>query len=153
MECRLGIFSSGATHEDLSLILTIEVKEDLTGHKTFLYRFRAGQASFLVDRKQALDRAMLDIIGSQKRQLSGNTDTVVGAKGRAVRAQPFAIDNCLDRIVLKIMLCAVIFLANHIHVRLQDYGWPVLHTRSGGFGHDDITNLIFLDRYIMVLSE
>ena len=74
---------------------------------------------------------MLDIIGGKQSQLGRYTDTIIGSQSSAVGTQPFAVDDRLDRIIVEIVFRTVIFLANHIHVRLQYDYRTILHSRSG----------------------
>ena len=64
MESCLCILTAGATHKDLTLILAIEVQQDITRHKALLHCFRTRQTGLLIDRKQTLNGAMLNIIRS-----------------------------------------------------------------------------------------
>ena len=153
MEGRLRVLTAGATHKDLTLILAIEVQQDITRHEALLHGLRTGQAGLLIHREQALDRAMLDILRSQQGQLSGYTDAIVRTQGRAIRTQPLAIDHRLDRVVVEVMLRIVVLLADHIHVRLQHHHRAILHTRSGRLRHQDVANGVFLDGDVMRLSE
>ena len=79
MESGLRILTSGATHKDLTLILAIEVQQNITRHEALLHRFRTRQASLLIYRKQALNRAMLNILRSQQGQLGSHTNTIIGS--------------------------------------------------------------------------
>ena len=133
VERRLRVLAAGAADEDLAFVLAIEVQEDAARHKALLESLGTSQARLLIDRKEAFDGAMLDIVRSKDGQLGGDADTVVGTEGRTVGAEPITLDDGFDGVVVEVVLGSVVFLADHVHVRLEDDRLARLHARGGGF--------------------
>ena len=87
---------------------------------------------------------MLDVVAIKDGQFDGTADTIVGTEGSTLSRQPFAVDVCLDGILVEIELHIDEFVAHHIHVALQDDGLAVLHPFGGRFADNHVARLVHI---------
>ena len=88
---------------------------------------------------------MYHAVISQNGQSGRHTDTVIRTQRGATGFYPFAINIRLDRIFGEVVNGVVVFLRDHIQVRLQNDRFTVFHACGSGFANQDITDLIALD--------
>ena len=137
-----GVASSGTGNEDFALVLGVEVDEEVAGHEACLHALGTCQPGLFVTGEDALDGAVLDVVGSQQRQLHRTAYTVVGTQRGSLGGQPLAINIGLDGVVVEVYLVVHQLVAHHIHVALQDDRLAVFHTLGGWFADNDIACLI-----------
>ena len=136
--------TAGARDEDFALVLRVEVDEVVTRHESGLHAHRSRQSGLLVAGKDAFNGTVLNIVTLQNGQLHRTTDTIVGTQRCPFSGQPLAVDIGLDGVGVKIDLVVHQFVADHIHVALQNDGLAVLHARGGCFADDDVARLVDL---------
>ena len=112
-----------------------------------------GQSGFLITCKDALDRTMLNIVACQNSQFDGAANTVVSTEGSTLCLEPFAVYVSLDCIFVEVEIHIHQFVANHVHVTLQDDGFSVLVAWSGSFADEHITGFIYQRFELMRLTE
>ena len=131
-----------ATDENLAFVLRIEVDEHIARHKAGLHTLGTRQSGLFVTRENALERSVFNVVAVENRQLDGTADTVVGTERRALRAKPFAIDVSLNGILVEVEFHINQFLADHIHVALQNHRRAVFQALRGRLADDDVARLI-----------
>ena len=112
-----------------------------------------GQSGFFITCKDALDRTMLNIVACQNCQLDGAAYTVVSTQCSAFCLKPFSVYVSLDGVFVEIEINIYQFIANHVHVALQDDGFSMLVAWSGSFTDEHITGFIYQRFELMSLSE
>ena len=149
----MGCLTTGAGYEDFALILRVKIDEHLSGHKARLHAVSTGQSGFLITCKDALNRTMLNIVACQDSQLDGAAYTVVSTQCSAFCLKPFSVYVSLDGVFVEIEINIYQFIANHVHVALQDDGFSMLVAWSGSFTDEHITGFIYQRFELMSLSE
>ena len=96
---------------------------------------------------------MLYVGIDQYGQRRGHADAAVRAEGRPFGPDPFAVDAGADGVVFEIELHVGIFLAHHVHVRLQNDGRMCFESGGGGLAHHDVTDGVFLVFEAVLLGE
>ena len=96
---------------------------------------------------------MLNIVACQDSQLDGAAYTVVSTEGSAFCLKPFSVYVSLDGVFVEIEINIYQFIANHVHVALQDDGFSMLVAWSGSFTDEHITGFIYQRFKLMSLSE
>ena len=112
-----------------------------------------GQSGFLITCKDALYRTMLNIVACQNCQLDGAAYTVVSTQCSSLSLEPFSINVSLDGVFVEIEIYIYQFIANHVHVALQDDGFSVLVAWSGSFADEHITGFIYQRFELMSFTE
>ena len=134
--------TAGTAHKDLSFIFRIEVNEIITLHEITLHPHSSGQARFFITGKDALNGTMLYLVRFQNSHLHGHTDTVVSTKGCTFGTEPFTVNVSLDGIIVEIKVHILVLFANHIHVALQDYRFPVFIARCSRFADTNVSRFV-----------
>ena len=150
--CR-GVAAAGTAHENLPLVLRVEVDEHVAGHKSGLHALGAGQTGFLVACEHTFQRSVLQVVAIKDGQFDGASNAVVGAQRGALGLQPFAVNLRLDGVVVEVEVHVNQFLTHHVHVALQDDGGLVLHALGGGLADDDVSRLVNHGFEAAALSE
>ena len=96
--------ATGTTDIDLTLLFSVEVDQDVTGEELLPKRVSTCQAGLFIDREKSFNLAVSNVVGSQKCQLCGNTNAVVGSQCGAVSLDPVTVDDGFDGIVVEIVL-------------------------------------------------
>ena len=146
-------YTTGTSDEDFTLVLRVEVEQDITIHKTALHGHSARETSLLINGKHALDGTMLDAIIGEHGKCSSHTDTIIGTQCGTIGLEPVAINNETDGVGHKVVINALVALTHHIHVRLQDDGLAVFHTGCGRLADNDVASLIDLGGQAVRLAE
>ena len=85
---------------------------------------------------------MFDGFVFQNGQRNGHAYAVVGSQGGAFGTQPFAVNLGLDRVFVEVELRIVVFLANHVHVALENNGRHFLLARCGRLRNQHVASFI-----------
>ena len=86
---------------------------------------------------------MLDVVSVKQCQFHSDADAVVSTKGSAFGAEPFAVDVCLDRVIVKVYVALRKLLAHHVHVALENYSVTVFVSRGRIFTDENVASLIY----------
>ena len=147
------IHATSTSDEDLSLILRVEVQQDVGIQETRLEGKRSREACLLIAGEEALQRAVLYGVVCQDGQLCSHADAIVGSQGGTLSPQPVALYLGFDRIFHEVVLHLLTLITHHVHVALQSYRQFVLHARGGRLAHQHIATLVGMCLYAMLLSE
>ena len=93
---------------------------------------------------------MLDIIGSEDGEFNSATDTIISTEGGTLCLQPFTIYVGLDGILMEVELYIHQFVANHIHVALEDDSISVLISRSCSLANQNVS--CFIDQSLKLVT-
>ena len=137
-----GVDATGTANEDLSVILGVEVDEPFGTEHAVLQFHGAGESGLLIDGEETLDSRVREFGIGDGGERHGDTYTVIAAKGSTFGFEPFAVHVGLNGVGHEIMLNVAVFLAHHVHVRLEDDSFMVFVTRGSRHPHDDIHRLI-----------
>ena len=85
---------------------------------------------------------MPEIIRLKNSHTHGYTKPIVCTKGSSLSLDPFTVDPCLDRVLLKIMHRVRILLRYHIDVALKDDTLHVLTSRSRRLAYHNVPYLV-----------
>ena len=96
---------------------------------------------------------MLDIVGSEDGKFDGTADTVVSTEGSTLCLQPFTVYIGLDGILMEVELYVYQFIANHIHVALEDDGISVLISRSCSLANENVSCFVNQSLELMAFAE
>ena len=96
---------------------------------------------------------MLNIVGCEDGELDGTSDTIVSTEGSTLCLQPFSIHISLDGILVEIELHIHQFIANHIHVALEDDGVSILISWGGSLANQDVASLINYSLKVVALAK
>ena len=143
-ESRRGTATAGTTYKDIALFLVVEVHHHPALQKISRHGLGTCQAGFLVTGEDTLQRAVLNVVGTQDGNLHGTADTVISTQCSTFCLHPVSIHISLYGIVVEVELHIVVLLAHHVHVALQNQYRTVLHTRSGRLADDHIAYLVAL---------
>ena len=113
-----SVNSAGATHENLSFVLRVEVDQCLGLDETGLDVIRTVHSGLLRNREKSLDLTHREVAYKQC-QCCSNADSVVCTESRFLRNHPSVLNYIVDRIFREIMLASGNFLTNHVLVALQ----------------------------------
>ena len=75
-----SVDTAGASEENLSLVLRVEVDKDVACNHVLAEIFCSCQTRFLVHSKQRLDRTVLIRLVEQSGKRHSHTDTIVGTE-------------------------------------------------------------------------
>ena len=137
-----GVDAAGAADIEFAFGFGVEVEEELTLEFACLEAKGASHASFLVGGDKSLERAVFDGFGLEDSHDGGNAKAVVGAEGGIASVNPVIDDFGFDRIFEEVVHFTCASLRHHIHVGLKDNRATFLHSLGGGFGHDNVSNLV-----------
>ena len=139
-KCRCRVDTSGTAYEYLGLIFGVEIEQIFAGNEPLFHIKSSGKAGLLIDGKQGFKSRVHQGIIGEGGQGGSHTYTVVGSERRTAGSHPFTIDISVDGVFLKIVLHIGIFLAHHIHVRLQDDTGLAFTARRGRLAHKHVTD-------------
>ena len=142
--CGSGSYTTSTAHVQLSLVLRVEVDEIVAMHKIALHAYSPRQASFLISRKYALDRSVLNVVRFQYGHFHGHANAIVGTKRCAFSFEPFAVNVGLYGIVFEVECHVLILFAHHVHVALQNDSLAVLISRCGRLANANVARFIYL---------
>ena len=137
-----GVDAASATNIELALGLGVEIEKELALKFAGLETESTGHTCFLVGGDESLEGTVFDGLGLEDSHDGGNAKAVVGAEGGIASVYPITNDFGLDRIFQEVVLFASAGLRHHIHVGLKDNRATFLHSLGGGFGHDNVSNLV-----------
>ena len=136
-----GVHAAGAAHEELSLVLGIQVDEGLPFEEAGLQGEGAVHAGFLRNREQALELAGRKVAREQG-EAGGDADAVVRAEGGVLGHHPAVLHLIGDRLGEEVEVEMGVLLAHHVLVRLENEGGN-LFLAGGGFLDDhDVAGLV-----------
>ena len=133
---------AGAAHVDLTLFFRVGVDQNVRLQPVRLQTERAVHACFFRHGQQHFQRTVLNAVVRQDRQSRRHTNPVICTKGRAARFHPVAIDVRLDRVFGEVVNGVVVFLWNHVQVRLQHNRFTVFHACGRRFADQNVANLV-----------
>ena len=153
IECCCRRTTTGTADEDLTLILRVEVDEEVAGHETSLHPKGTRQSCLLVTGEDTLDRTMLDVVAVKDGKFHSHTDTIVGTQGRPLGTHPLPVNIGSDTLLVKIYRQLWQTVAHHIHVTLEDNRLTVLIARGGSFADDNVAHLVDNSLQTMALTK
>ena len=130
LECEASrsSLSAGARDEDLAFVLRVEVDEHIAFHETCLHAHSTSETCLLVACEHTLQRSVLDVVAVEDSQFDGASDAVVSTESCALSVEPFAVDISLNSVGVEVEVYVYEFVADHVHVALQDECRSVLMT-------------------------
>ena len=143
-ELSLRVAATGTRHEDLALVLRVQVDEVVARHEVGLHALGTRQSRLLVACEHALYGAVGHVTAVEQGQLYSAANTVVGSQRRPLGGQPLAVDIGADGVAVEVELHVHQLVAHHVHVALQNHRLAVLHARCGRFAYDDVARLVHL---------
>src|ERR1019366_4251179 len=139
---RQGFEAARAADTKRPLFLAVEVQE-VFGQQQAAGKLRcAGQAAFLVDGEEELQRSVSAILALHHGQRRGHADTVVGTQRSAVGLQPVAIADQANRIAVEVVGGPFVFLAHHVQVALQHGHRRALTPGARGLADHDVADTV-----------
>ena len=117
--------TTGAAHADFAIFFAVEIEQNVAFNHAFTKVVGSTHAGFFVDGEQCLNRTCNQIFINHYSQTGCNANAVVGAKGGAFGANPFAVDDSFDWVVVEIVFNSIVCHAYHVHVSLKYYTWSV----------------------------
>ena len=107
-------------------------------------RLHTGHTPLLARRTDKFQRGIFPAFVRQYRQSQGHANTVVSAEGRIPGNDLISLNLKGNRVFCKVVLHARVFLADHIHMCLQNHAGSVLKTFAGRPAHDDVVCVVRL---------
>ena len=147
------VHSAGTANREDMIFLGIKVQQDAALQPTGRERFGSGHSGLFIDRKQGLDRRMLQLTAGQDRHDAGHADTVVGSQRGPAGFDPVPFDEHVDSLRVEIEVRIGILLPDHVEVGLQDHGWTVFPARCGRLANQHIANPIDFGRQPQPLTK
>ena len=145
--------TTGATHGDDAVLLLVEVEQVVTHEHVGLDVAGTGQTGLLVNGGESLQRAALQRRLDNGSQSDSQAHTVVGTQRGVVGTYPFAVDDGLDGVGVKVVGRAGTFLGDHIHVTLQHDTLALLVAGSRGPEDGHVAGLVDFVLQIVFLGE
>ena len=102
----------------------------------------AGEARFLVDGVDKLERPVRDVGALHDRERCSHADAVVGAQRGALGFQPVAVANHLDGIGIEVVGGAFVLFADHVEMALQQSHGRGLASRPRGLANDGVADFV-----------
>ena len=137
-----NIYTSSTTDDKLSPVLGVEIEQYVAREGLGLHVVHAVHRGFLVGGDEALNRAVLQVVGFHNGHNRSHGHAVVGTEGRIRSIDPLAFYARADGVGLKVVVRGLGLLRHHVHVTLQRHGLAVFHARRGGFAHDDVAGIV-----------
>ena len=142
-----------AAGEDLLVDDPVEVDHPLAGQQREVDAVAADFAHLLHGGHHAFERRMGDVLRVEQGQHVGDPEPVVGAQRRAFRPDEVAVHVELHALRGEIVDDAVVDLAHHVDVTVQDDGRRLLVPRSAGLLDDDVLQLVAVKLEPALLSK
>ncbi len=133
-----------AAHVDLTFFFGVGVDQNVCLQPVRLQTERTVHARFFGHGQQHFQRTVFNAVIGQHRQRRSHTNAVIRTQRGAARFHPFAVDVRLDWVFSEVVNGVVVFLWNHVQVRLQNHRLAVFHTRGGRFADQNVANLVAL---------
>ena len=111
---------TAAAGEDLLVGDPVEVDHPLSGQLGDVELLRPDLPLLLHRREHRLERRVRDVLGVQEREDVGDTDPVVGPERGAVGGDVVAVDDEPQPVGLEVVRHALVRLAHHVEVAVQD---------------------------------
>ena len=124
------VHAAGTSDADFVVVFRVEVEQNVSAEEPTLQAQSTGHSGFLVDGEQGFQGRVLDVRTFQHRQNAGDTDAVVGAERCALSTHPIAVNHHADAFRHEVEFSGLVFLANHVHMALENDGFSALHSRS-----------------------
>ena len=134
--------AAGCADYHFAVRLFVEVEQYVAREGLGLHVVHAVHRGFLVGGDEALNRAVLQVVGFHNGHNRSHGHAVVGAEGRIRSIDPLAFYARADGVGLKVVVRGLGLLRHHVHVALQRHGLAVFHARRGGFAHDDVAGIV-----------
>ena len=148
------VHAAGTADGGDALVFGVEVQHEAAVELRIVEHVGAEQADFLIGREDTFEGRVGQRVVVEQRHHGGVGDSVVAAEGGAVRGEPAVFgDIHVDAFVLKVVVTAVDFLADHVHVSLQDDGRFSFAAVLAGLLDDDVQRLILVHFQTAVLRE
>ena len=113
-----------------AFFLGVEVQQRLALEEPGLQAVRAGEAGFLVDREEELERAVDQRLVGHDGQARRDGHAVVGAERGAVGHHRVALAHQRDRVLQEVVLLVGPLLGHHVEVALQAHHRTLRRTPS-----------------------
>src|ERR1035437_4106413 len=140
-----GGHSAGATDAERALLFVVEVQK-VSGLEDSTLKFRgAREPRLFVNSKNELQRTVGNVGALHHRQGRCHTHSVVGSEGGTVGPQPIAIAQYLDGIGVEVVGRALVLLANHVEVALQQGLHRALATSVRRLPDNNVAGLVLND--------
>ena len=136
------VHAARAADAERALLLAIEVEEVLGAEQPAGELGSAGEAAFLVDGEDELERAVGDVVALHDGQRRGHAHAVVGAQGGAVGLQPVAVADQPDGVGIEVVGRALVLLADHVQVALQGGRDGAFAAGAGGLADHDVAGAV-----------
>ena len=143
MELSSSVKATGASYEDLTLVLRVKVKEYFSCEESRLKRHSTVKSCLLCCCEEALDLSAWNV-GNEHRHLSSHTDSAVCTESRVRSNHPAILNDIFDGILCKIMLNSLILLTYHVSVALENDYRDILISRSCFLYDQHVTGLVGL---------
>ena len=134
----IAVNCAGAADTEFAFVFVVKIEQNVALQPARLYGQRAFQTNFFTGGKEAFKRRMAEVWGGEDGENHGDTDAVIRAKRGAVGVYPVAFDDGANRVFAEVMHGVLIFLRDHIEVRLQDDAGVVFAPGAGGLAHADV---------------
>ena len=128
--------------EELSLILAVEIDEQITLHEIFRHAIGTCQTCFLVAGEHTLNGAMLQSVVFEHGKFHGTAYAIVSPQCGALGLQPFTVNIGFDGVVVKIDIHINQLLAHHVSMALQNQRLPVFIPLGGRFADNHISGFV-----------
>ena len=147
------VHTSGAADDQLSFVLRVEVEKDFACEHARLQAVCSYHVGLLIGGDESLQRTVLQCLVLHDGHDGSHADTVVGTEGRTLCLHPFAVNPCLDWVVLEVVYHLWILLRHHVHVCLEDSRLAVFHSRCGRLAHDYVSGFVHECLYAYALCK
>ena len=137
-QCVVAIDRAGTANAEFAFVFVVKIEQDVAVQPARLHGQRAFQADFFAGGKEAFERRMAEVLVSEDGENHGDADAVIRAQRRAVGVYPVAFDDGTDRVFAEVMHCVLVFLRDHIEVRLQDDAGFVFAPGTGSLAHANV---------------
>ncbi len=116
------VAAAGAADGEHAFVLGIDIEQDLAFDEITLQGIGAGQPGLFIHGEKQLQGRVNDGLVQSHGHGHGQGDAVVGAQGGVIGLQPIAFINETDGVLGEIVRRIGRFLADHVHVALDDHG-------------------------------
>ncbi len=147
------IYAAGTADIQFIIFFGVQIHKDFALQLTGFQPQSSGHSGFFVNGEQGFQSGMSNIFRCQHRHDCGNAYSVIGAQCGAVGFDPVTVDEHFYSLGIEIKIGIVVFLANHIQVRLHDNGFAVFHSPCCGLADDDIAGFIYGGVKAQILTE
>ena len=148
-----NVNTASASYDKLAPCLGVEVQQNVGIEDVLRQSVGSEHACLLIGCDESLYWSVLQVLSLHYGHDGCNADAVVCAEGCTLCPYPFAVNVCLDGVVLKVVCALGRLLWHHVHVCLQQYGLAVFHAWCGWFAHNDVVGLVLEGFHSSLLGE